>query len=453
MTIPAWLRVTDQPLWTDALSWYPWEPGLARRFTVASRLEGQEPIVLYARQEIDGEPFIGLPWHCCPIAEDDRRTQGLPMKIVSKVVPRDDDQARAIQQTKDFLDQGLSGVLKAPTGEGKTVMCCDVLAHYGRSTLVVPPKDDLIDQWIERLLEFTNLVPGQIGRVQGDTCRFKGLPIVLGSLRSICKPNRYPKDLYTAFGLLVGDEVHRWGADQMGMIVKLFAAQQRLGLSATPGRADGRDLQVECHVGPIRVTKSAGRLTAKVFQIRTGWKVPRGRDGSQLPHKAGRLGLILKPLYANTHRNRQIVKFTMDAYSKGRRIVVFGDHTEPLEMLELHFLKAGVPASEIGRYYGSKLKGAALKAEGKKRLILATYQKMGEGTDIPELDTCILTGPRSDVEQIVGRVLRIHPDKKPPIIGDFIDDDSPVLRRYAQGRERFYKSKGFTLIQAEIQLD
>jgi len=452
MAIPAWLRVSDQPLWTDALSWYSWEPGLARRFTVASRLEGQPPIQLWAKQEIDGEAFIGLPWHCCPIAEDDRRTQGIAIKIASKVVPRDDDQARAIQQAKDFLDQGLSGVLKAPTGEGKTVMCCDVLAHYGRSTLVVPPKDDLIDQWIERLCQFTDLVPGQIGRVQGDVCNYKGLPIVMGSLRSICKPNRYPPALYRAFGLLVGDEVHRWGADQMGVIVKLFAAQQRLGLSATPGRADGRDLQVECHVGPIRVVKSASRLTAKVFQIRTGWKVPRTRQGDQIPHKAGRLGLILKPLYANAYRNQLICHFVWNAYKKDRRIVVFSDHTEPLEMLEMHFQKWGIPVTDIGRYYGSKLKGKALVAQGQKRLVLATYMKMGEGTDIPELDTCVLTGPRADVEQIVGRVLRIHPDKKPPIIADFIDDDSPVLKRYAASRERFYRSKGFELIPTEISL-
>ena len=61
------------------------------------------------------------------------------------------------------------------------------------------------------------------------------------------------------------------------------------------------------------------------------------------------------------------------------------------------------------------------------------------GTDIPALDTAILADPRSDVEQVVGRILRVHPSKKDPVVLDLVDQDSPVFAGYANKRNRWYR--------------
>ena len=67
---------------------------------------------------------------------------------------------------------------------------------------------------------------------------------------------------------------------------------------------------------------------------------------------------------------------------------------------------------------------------------------MGEGTDIDWLDTCILAMPRAHVIQPVGRIRRACEDKKPPVVIDIIDEDSPVFKNYAKSRAKWYISIG-----------
>ncbi len=350
---------------------------------------------------------------------------------------------------EQLLLAGRSFSLKAPTGSGKTIMALKGIARLGVSTLVVPPKDDLMDQWIERIQQAYGLKPSQIGRVQGDVCDFAGKDIVLGSLRSLCKPNRYPKALYREFGLLVGDEVHRWGAEQMSQISGLFFAAQRLGLTATFLRSDGRDLMVEAHVGQIEVEAKIEILKPKVFRFKSNWKCPTNRLGQQIPHQAGRVATILHSVFANGHRNRMICHFARTSYQKGRRVVIFSDHLEHLDTLCMMLPAWGVPSDAIGHYYGSTTK-QQLAIAGSKSVILATYPKMAEGTDIPELDTLILAGPRSNIEQTVGRILRECATKRPPVVFDICDNDSPVLAGYAKSRLKVYLKLGADVIDAHV---
>lgn len=67
---------------------------------------------------------------------------------------------------------------------------------------------------------------------------------------------------------------------------------------------------------------------------------------------------------------------------------------------------------------------------------------MSEGTDIADLDTLILSTPRSDVEQVVGRIQRPVSGKKSLLIID------PVFgtkhnKRMAEKRKRVYDKLGF----------
>lgn len=74
-------------------------------------------------------------------------------------------------------------------------------------------------------------------------------------------------------------------------------------------------------------------------------------------------------------------------------------------------------------------------------VILATYAFTSEGVDIPSLDTAVFGTPRADVVQTTGRILRKFPDKKTPLVVDFVD--SPfVFRNQFKKREIYYKSLG-----------
>lgn len=441
--------MTAKPVAVGPLALYPWDPVLAQRFTVPSRYEDQEPIRLWSRVSLkDSGEYIGLPWHCCPHPSPgtDARTRGRPVFNTFKMTLRE-GQVLPVAQMEQLLNAGESFVLHAPTGSGKTIMSLKAIATRGVSTLVVVPKDDLMDQWVERIVPAYGLNKAQIGRIQGDICDFVGKQIVLGSLRSLYKPNRYPAALYREFGLLVGDEVHRWGADQMSLISQQFFAAQRLGLTATFDRADGRALLVEAHVGPVRVKAEIEILQPKVFRFRSRWQCPRDRMGNPIKHSPGRVAHILHSVFANAHRNRMICHFARSSYQKGRRTVIFSDHLEHLDTLHMMLPAWGVPKQEIGHYYGST-SGAELKHAGTRKVILATYPKMAEGTDIPELDTLILAGPRSNIEQTVGRILRECATKQPPVVFDIVDSDSYVFVAYAKKRGLVYQKLGATVIEA-----
>ena len=89
----------------------------------------------------------------------------------------------------------------------------------------------------------------------------------------------------------------------------------------------------------------------------------------------------------------------------------------------------------------------SLKASQEPILLLATGAYLGEGFDLPTLDTLFLTFPisgRTRVVQYVGRVTRALPGKSSVEIHDYNDKLHPLLRRMHTRRLTSFKTLGFT---------
>jgi superfamily II DNA or RNA helicase len=71
-------------------------------------------------------------------------------------------------------------------------------------------------------------------------------------------------------------------------------------------------------------------------------------------------------------------------------------------------------------------------------VIIGTYQAASEGFDVADLDTLILSTPKSDVEQAVGRILR-QKNKNDPLVIDIVDSFSIFKAQYYK-RRKFYKT-------------
>jgi len=67
-----------------------------------------------------------------------------------------------------------------------------------------------------------------------------------------------------------------------------------------------------------------------------------------------------------------------------------------------------------------------------------------EGFDVATLNTLLIATPRPDVDQIVGRILRVEKKgrKIHPLIIDIVD---PAFRRQFQTRLSLYKSRNYTI--------
>jgi superfamily II DNA or RNA helicase len=86
--------------------------------------------------------------------------------------------------------------------------------------------------------------------------------------------------------------------------------------------------------------------------------------------------------------------------------------------------------------------------DGTPRVLLATGSYIGEGFDDSRLDTLFLTMPiswRGTLQQYVGRLHRLHHDKKIVRVFDYVDAQVPMLSRMYEKRLKGYSAMGYAM--------
>jgi superfamily II DNA or RNA helicase len=137
-------------------------------------------------------------------------------------------------------------------------------------------------------------------------------------------------------------------------------------------------------------------------------------------------------------RNKAIVDSIKYAIDKqpGRRVLVLSDRRAQLTALKEGLEALGITAG----YYIGGMNPVALAESETKQVMCATFSFAAEGMDVPHLDTLVLASPKSDIEQSVGRILRLkaeHRERKPIVI-DFVDTFS-LFDRQGGKRRTFYR--------------
>lgn len=134
------------------------------------------------------------------------------------------------------------GCIIMPTGTGKTEVALALMARTAVSTLVVAPVRDLMYQWHRRLLHGLGYDAGIIG----DQV-FRVQPV---SVTTYDSAYLHMERFGDRFGLIVFDECHHLPGPQRRDAARMCAAPQRLGLTATPERSDGRHVDLDWLIGP-----------------------------------------------------------------------------------------------------------------------------------------------------------------------------------------------------------
>lgn len=150
------------------------------------------------------------------------------------------------------------GVVVLPTGAGKTEVALLAMDAVRRDTLVVAPTLDLVGQWHRLLRERFRCEIGVLGG--GDHVVE---PITVSTYDSAYL---HVEHLGARFGLAVFDECHHLPGAAYALAAERCLAPYRLGLTATPERADGRHADLDSLVGPVvyrkRVRDLAGEYLA-----------------------------------------------------------------------------------------------------------------------------------------------------------------------------------------------
>ena len=326
------------------------------------------------------------------------------------------------------------GILCAPTAFGKTAVAAWLIAKRKVNTLILVHRQQLLDQWHERLAMFLGQPSRSVGQVGGGKSDRTGV-IDVAVMQSLHRKDEV-KDFVAEYGQVIVDECHHISAFTFEQVMKQVKARYVVGLTATPTRKDGHHPIIYMQCGPIRFNMSARTMTESTpFEHKV---IPRHTD-FRMP--AEMADLMIQDVYAalvnDSARNRLIATDLRNALEAGRSPLLLTGRKEHLGFFaaavkgfakHIFVLKGGMGKKQ------RKTTAEALAAvpEKETRVIIATGSYIGEGFDDARLDTLLLAMPiswKGTLQQYVGRLHRLHDGKRVVQVYDYIDSNVLMLAR------------------------
>jgi superfamily II DNA or RNA helicase len=153
------------------------------------------------------------------------------------------------------------------------------------NTLVLVHRQQLLEQWVERLATFLEMPVKQIGRLGGGRKKLTGaLDVAL--VQSLVRKD-VVNDCVADYGHIVVDECHHLSARSFELVARRAKAKFFTGLSATVARKDGHHPIIFMQCGPVRHRVDARQQAATRPFTHSVLVRPTGfRDEASISHFA-----------------------------------------------------------------------------------------------------------------------------------------------------------------------
>lgn len=355
----------------------------------------------------------------------------------SNLVASDPVNLRDYQETAkncilDDLKNKGSALLYLATGLGKTVVAGSVIQHYFREekvkrVLVLAHMTELIEQLQKSLWPFLDAsVYSQLLDNANKPDVFDGLTIATNLSALPVLEAGYRPDL------IVVDECHHVGFDNTySSILKLCTGVPFLGVTATPWRGDGFDIEsifgapsATCDMAEGIQKGYLSKVNYKLFCDNVDWDVV-----PELSEQDYSIKQLNKKLFI-PQRDEQICDEILEAFNTviGPKCVVFCQSIE--HAIQLYDRLRVVSKFKNARLLHSELsqaerRKALLDFRGSECPLLLAVDILNEGVDIPSVNiVCFarVTHSRKIFVQQLGRGLRIADDKPFVLVLDFAAD-------------------------------
>lgn len=143
------------------------------------------------------------------------------------------------------------GVVVLPCGGGKTTSGVGAILCSGEAAMVLVHTEDLLEQWVETVYRMSGVAPRVVGAGHHDPRPLQPGEVAVGMVQSIQPNLETYRPLLDSVGFLLVDECHRAPADLFRSVVNACPGRYRIGLSATPNRADGFGFLINALIGPV----------------------------------------------------------------------------------------------------------------------------------------------------------------------------------------------------------
>jgi superfamily II DNA or RNA helicase len=346
-----------------------------------------------------------------------------------------------VEGLKAWWDTGGRGVVVLPTGTGKTHLASMAIERTGRPTLVITPTIDLLNQWYDELTLSFGVEVGLLGGGYYDI-----RPLTVATYDSAyLNMDR----LGNRFGLIVFDECHHLPGPTFGLAATCAIAPFRLGLTATPERADNAHTHLDQLIGPVvyrrEITQLRGEYLAEYQVVKmyahlsdedryryerarevyrafvedagismsqpNGWsqfiylahQSPHGREAFRAYREQRELALAA-PAKLN------LLARLLDRHN-GDRVLIFTHDNATVYKIARQFLVPVITHQTKTK----ERREILLRFNSGTYPIVATSRVLNEGVNVPEANVAIVLSGSGSVREHVqrlGRVLRKSGDKE-----------------------------------------
>lgn len=335
-----------------------------------------------------------------------------------------DEQKEAIENVskKDF------SICVAPPGFGKTLIGAKMVELRGVNTLVLVNKNMLLDQWIQRFVDYFGMDKKEIGILGKSKNRLtNGLDIA--TMQSL----KNQPEIIKNYSFVIVDECHHIPAVTFEQIIKLFCGKYLLGLSATPNRKDGLEPILFQQLGKTSYEYRKKRtITHQVKVINTDFK-----------SEADNYAQLINEITVDENRNNLIIQ-EIKKY-QDRKILVLTDRIEHINLIEELLIKNNLNYVIIHGSMSKKEQEKSLETIRENSLILATTSYFGEGIDFPHLNTIIFSTPISYYGRLVQYLGRVGRDGQECLAIDLVDSKNAMLNSTFKKRVEGYKQMHYKI--------
>jgi superfamily II DNA or RNA helicase len=375
--------------------------------------------------------------HRIAYRDEARAWQATPWVLRSERTPFP-HQTEAVET---WWQHGGRGVVVLPTGTGKTFVALLAVQRTARPALVVTPTIDLLNQWYGELLA---AFAAPVGLLGGGYFDLQPLTVTTYDSAYI-----HLERWGHRYGLLVFDECHHLPGPTYAQAAVGSLAPFRLGLTATPERADGQEALLPELIGPVvyrrEIRQLAGAFLAEYRTERLYVDLsPEEAERYRVAREQYRSFVSSKGIsMSGMHDWQRFIQETcrspegraaFQAYREQKRLALAAPAKMQLldTLLERHrhdrvliFTYDNATVYQIARRYLVPAITHQTKTKERQQIlqrfhagaypVLVTSQVLNEGVDVPAASVGIIlsgTGSVREHVQRLGRLLRKHGDKQ-----------------------------------------
>lgn len=423
--------------------------GQLKKYLIPCEMENTFVLLLTDRGTIK-QKLIELGW---PVRDEVPLCDGEPLDVslnektgAGKDLVIRDYQMEAAKSIVGDKGPGTGfGTIVLPCGAGKTIVGMTIMSMLKTSTLIITTNITSVHQWIDELVDKTNIPRDMIAEYTGESKTIK--PVTVATYQILTwRPDKVgPYPHFSIFrerpwGLIIYDEVHLLPAPVFRVVAELQAVR-RVGLTATLVREDNCQGYVFSLVGPKRydvpwkdLEHTGWIAKAECVEVRLDLTEEKELEYAVAPAREKHRIASENPVKIRVV-NELVEKFKDD------KILIIGQYLDQLseiaELLKIPIITGKTPNAVRDQIYGDFKSG--------KIRVLVVSKVANFAVDLPDASMAIQIsgtfGSRQEEAQRLGRILR--PKERTSRFFTLITRNT-VEEDFGSNRQKFLAEQGYS---------